>query len=201
MSRTKEKTREARFKHILEIASDQKFLKNEGIDVVPFYISAYEPELSNDVTEDIERLKSRLDKQGIKVLEINLYDISVDILKQNGDWDWYLEKEPELDKQVFKEELQGILDVEQVLRPTIAKLIENIQHDLVFLTGIGEVFPFIRSHSILNNLQAVAKHKPTIIFYPGEYQNSLDKGATLKLFNKLGDDNYYQAFNIEDCDI
>ncbi len=132
MARIKEKTREARFQHILEIASGQKFLKNEGIDEVPFYISAYQSRLSNEVAEDIERLKSRLDKQGIKVLEINLYDLSVDILKENGDWDWYLEKEPELDKQVFKEELQGILDVEHVLSPAIAKLIENNEHDLVF---------------------------------------------------------------------
>ncbi len=85
-----------------------------------------------------------------------------------------------------------------IKNPEIAKKIESTDHQLVFLTGIGEVFPYIRSHSILNNLQVVAKHKPTVIFFPGEYQHSLDKGATLKLFGKLGDDKYYRAFNIKE---
>lgn len=201
MARLIEKNRGDRFKHLLEVTSSQRFLKNEGVDEIPFYIYAYDPKLSIDATEDKESLKKQLDQQGVSVLEINLYDLAVQILKQNGDWNWYIEKEPSMTKQEFREELQGILDVENVLTPEIAKMIKDTEHDLVFLTGIGEVFPYIRSHSILNNLQVVAKHKPTVIFFPGEYQHSLDKGATLKLFNKLEDDKYYRAFNIDEYGI
>ena len=67
----------------------------------------------------------------------------------------------------------------------------NISID-IFLTGIGLVFPFIRSHNILNNLQSVAKESPTVAFFPGDYN-----GHTLNLFGLLKDDNYYRAFNIE----
>ncbi|MEY3370735.1 MAG: hypothetical protein RLZZ361_1405, partial [Cyanobacteriota bacterium] len=166
-----------------------------------FYIYAYDPKQSVITEEDKDSLKKKLDQQGITVLEINLYDLVVKTLKDNGDWDWYIEKEPSMTKQELREELQGILDVEKVLTPEIAKIIKSKDHDLVFLTGIGEVFPYIRSHSILNNLQVVAKHKPTVIFFPGEYQHSLDKGATLKLFSRLEDDKYYRAFNIDEYEV
>ena len=62
--------------------------------------------------------------------------------------------------------------------------------------GVGEVFPYIRSHTVLNNLQSTAKEKPTIMFFPGEYRQSAEKGSSLNLFGKLLDDNYYRAFNI-----
>jgi hypothetical protein len=67
----------------------------------------------------------------------------------------------------------------------------------MLVTGVGEVFPYIRSHNILNNLQKSAKEKPTLMFFPGQYQHSLDDGAKLVLFNQLPD-GYYRAFNILD---
>lgn len=63
--------------------------------------------------------------------------------------------------------------------------------DVVMLMGSGRVFPYMRSHSILNNLQHVFDDVPVILFYPGEYT-----GQTLTLFGKFMDDNYYRAFNL-----
>ena len=76
--------------------------------------------------------------------------------------------------------------------PKIKEKIEAAEANVNFLTGIGLVFPFIRSHNILNNLQNVAKEAPTIAFFPGEYD-----GHALNLFGLLKDDNYYRAFNID----
>jgi hypothetical protein len=56
---------------------------------------------------------------------------------------------------------------------------------VLFLTGIGEVFPYIRSHNVLNNLQSTPKDKPTVMFFPGEYRHSLEQGASLELFGLL----------------
>ena len=66
----------------------------------------------------------------------------------------------------------------------------------MFITGVGEVFPYIRSHNVLNNLQSTAKDRPTVMFFPGEYTQSLETGASLDLFGRLHDDKYYRAFNI-----
>jgi hypothetical protein len=75
---------------------------------------------------------------------------------------------------------------------------EQAPFDVLFLTGAGEVFPYIRSHNILNNLQKIAKRHPTLMFFPGEYKHSLAGGAALVLFGLLQDDKYYRAFNILD---
>jgi hypothetical protein len=58
------------------------------------------------------------------------------------------------------------------------------------------VYPFIRSHNVLNNLQSTAKDRPTVMFFPGEYSHALATGAELVLFGVMRDDKYYRAFNI-----
>ena len=80
----------------------------------------------------------------------------------------------------------------QVLMPLIKQKIESNNAKVYFLTGIGLVFPFIRSHNVLNNLQNIAKEAPTVAFFPGDYN-----GHTLNLFGLLKDDNYYRAFNMD----
>jgi hypothetical protein len=92
----------------------------------------------------------------------------------------------------FLRALQSSLNIHEVLLPKIKVLIEESGAKIYFLTGIGLVFPYIRSHNILNNLQSIAKEAPTLTFFPGEYN-----GHSLNLFGLLKDDNYYRAFNIE----
>ena len=62
------------------------------------------------------------------------------------------------------------------------------------------MFPYIRSHNVLNNLQSVACEKPTVMFFPGVYTHSQESGASLDLFGRLRDDKYYRAFNIFCCE-
>jgi len=71
-----------------------------------------------------------------------------------------------------------------------------VDFDIFFLTGIGEVFPFIRSHNVLNNLQSVVTGKPMLMFFPGRYEQSDTLGSSLVLFGRLKDDQYYRAKNI-----
>ena len=96
--------------------------------------------------------------------------------------------------------LQGVLDSETHLIPAIARKMAEVPFDVMFLSGIGEVFPYIRSHNVLNNLQSTAKEHPTVLFFPGKYTHSLADGASLDLFSKLHDDKYYRAFNIYNCE-
>lgn len=185
--------------HLLKVISSAAFLNNEGLNnEVPFHICPYEPSIQKDITQLTKQLRNDLEDQKIKTLEINLYDLVVELLKREGDWDWMLENEYKMSREELKEELQGILDIETVITPEIAKRMAAEKHELMLLTGIGEVFPYIRSHNILNNLQKTAKDKPTLMFFPGEYQHSLESGASLVLFGNLQDDKYYRAFNILD---
>ena len=105
-----------------------------------------------------------------------------------------------MDKDKLLEDMQSILDVRSAIVPAIAERLESEEHDVLLLHGIGEIFPFIRSHNILNNLQSTAKSRPTVMFFPGSYTYSPDTGASLELFDRLHDDKYYRAFNIYHVD-
>jgi hypothetical protein len=183
----------------MKVISSRAFLGNEGLNnEVPFHICPYETSIQKDITQLTKQLRNDLEDKQIKVLEINLYDLVIELLKHEGDWDWILENESTMSRERLREELQGILDVETVITPEIAQRMDADQYEVMLLTGIGEVFPYIRSHNVLNNLQKKAKDKPTLMFFPGEYQHSLESGASLVLFGNLQDDKYYRAFNILD---
>jgi hypothetical protein len=137
-----------------------------------------------------------LENKGIRVLKINLYDLSIELLQKRGVWDRVLAVEETITKDELKELLQGVLDPEQHLVPAISEKMAQEAYEVMFITGVGEVFPYIRSHTVLNNLQSTAKDRPTVMFFPGEYTHSAETGASLNLFGRLHDDNYYRAFNI-----
>ena len=190
-----------RFQHLFNVISGQRFLNKQGLgNEVPFFICPYRPEEAVDMNRLQRQLCNRLGQQGIHVLDIDLYDLSVELLKQRGIWEQILEMEPMVAKDELKELLQGVLDPEHHLVPTIASQMAAEANDVMFLSGVGEVFPYIRSHNVLNNLQSTAKDKPTVMFFPGAYTHSLESGASLDLFGRLQDDKYYRAFNIYHCE-
>lgn len=186
-----------RYEHLLNVMSSERFKNKEGLgNEVPFFICPFKPKETPEVEKLHHQLANKLTQSGTPILEINLYDLAIDILKENDDWDYYLGEEKKMTKDRFKEELQSILDIETVFTPAIDSIMKKTTFDILFITGVGEVFPYIRSHNILNNLQKIAKDKPTVMFFPGDYKHSLESGASLELFEKLRDDKYYRAFNI-----
>jgi hypothetical protein len=201
-----------RFEHLLNVISGQRFLEMKGLNNdLPFYIcefkatEAFEMQrLWKQLVKTLTGLRvDCLEGRGVRVLEISLYDLTIDLLKarEGSDegvslWDQILAVELDFEREELLELLQGVLDVEEHLIPAIGERIAQAEYDVLFLSGIGEVFPYIRSHNVLNNLQSTAKYKPTVMFFPGEYRYSLEQGASLELFGLLHDDKYYRAFNI-----
>jgi hypothetical protein len=183
--------------HLFNVLSGRRFLAMEGLgNEVPFFIYPYGPELALDVAQVKKRVKNRLGNVGVTVREINLYGLTIDILKERGVWERVLAMEPSQDKDDFREMLQGMLDPQLHIAPAIKAAIGDGAFDIVFLTGIGEVFPYIRSHNVLNNLQSVITGKPMLMFFPGRYEQSATLGSSLVLFGNLKDDQYYRAKNI-----
>jgi len=172
-------------------------LSKEGLgNEVPFFICPFPPLDTVEMGEIGNQLLNRLSNMGIRVLKINLYDLTIELLQMRGIWEELLEKEALLTKDELREILQGVLDPEAHIVPAIVERMGREEFDVLFLTGVGEVFPYIRSHTILNNLQSVAKDKPTVMFFPGEYRHTAEDGSSLELFGRLRDDKYYRAFNI-----
>lgn len=201
-----------RFEHLRDVISSQRFLQMKGLNNdLPFYICEFEASTADEMRQQRQQLTKALGnlhvdclgKRGVKVLEVNLYDLSVELLQaregsHSGQslWQQLLETESDMAKEALLETLQNVLDVEAHFIPAIGKRMQDSEFDVLFLTGIGEVFPWIRSHNILNNLQSTAKDKPTVMFFPGQYRHTQEQGASLDLFGELQDDKYYRAFNI-----
>ena len=184
--------------HLLDVMSGKRFLQMEGLsNEVPFFIYPYDPEDALKVAQAKKRIKNKLaTEHGISVREVNLYDLCVELLKERGVWERVLALELDQEKDEFREALQGMLDPQLHIAPAIRSKIQDDDFDIFFLTGIGEVFPFIRSHNVLNNLQSVVTGKPMLMFFPGRYEQSDTLGSSLVLFGRLKDDQYYRAKNI-----
>ena len=190
------------YDRMLKLVKSERFLKMQGLgNEVPFFICPYPPKVAVKMERMREKLVNKLGQDGVRILEINLYDLSIELLKAEGDWEYYVENESTMTKEKVLEDMQTILDVETALVPAIAQRINEEDYDVLFIAGIGEVFPFVRSHNLLTNLQSKAKSQPTVLFFPGAYTHSLESGASLDLFEILHDDNYYRAFNIFNCEV
>lgn len=186
-----------RHEHLYNVMSSQKFKNKEGLNnEVPFFICPFKPKDYEQMDKMESQLFNKLNETGTTILEINLYDLAIEILKDNDDFEFLIEEENTMTKDRLKEELQSILDVETIFMKEIVSIMKSSNFEIMFITGVGEVFPYIRSHNILNNLQKVAREKPTVMFFPGDYRYSLESGASLELFELLRDDKYYRAFNI-----
>ncbi|PZP18319.1 MAG: DUF1788 domain-containing protein [Kocuria rhizophila] len=186
--------------HLLAVLASDRFCRMEGLgNEVAHFIYDYEPDAEIDVARMRQRVKTRLTTEtGLSLLEINLYDLCVDLLKQRGVWERVLDVEPTMDKQDFHRLLQNMLDPQAHLAPAIRERVASTDFDILFLTGVGQVFPFVRSHTVLNNLQTVVSHRPMLMFFPGRYDVSNTQGSALVLFGRLKDDSFYRAKRIRD---
>ena len=191
------------FDHLYNVIRSPRFLNRQGLgNELPFFICPYSPTQALEIIQLQQQLEKQLDNNGVQVLSINLYDLSIDLLRRRGIWERILSTEQRMGKPELGELLRNVLDAEQHLAPAIADLIQKSDgYHVMFLSGVGEVYPYIRSHTVLNNLQSVAKDRPTVMFFPGTYTHSADTGASLNLFGRLRDDKYYRAFNILDYNV
>ena len=191
-----------RFNHLIKVISSQRFLLKQGLgNEIPFFICDYLPEEAVEMAKLQKQLMRKLSQLNVHVLHVDLYDLAIELLQRRGIWKDVLETETTVSKDELVELLQGVLDPETHLAPAIAEKMKESPFDVLILTGVGEVFPYIRSHNVLNNLQRIAKDKPTLLFFPGGYTLAAETGASLDLFGRLHDDKYYRAFNIQHFEV
>lgn len=180
------------FKRIFEITSSNEFLKMEGLNgEVPFWIAPYDIQHQDFVTEELNNVLKKLKYNGISVIVLDLFELSIEIIDKHIGLEKMFTVEKSKTKERFKKALQSTLNLHERFIPLIEQKISESKPQVLILKGVGAVYPFIRSHNILNNLQSSVTEIPTLMFFPGEYN-----GKALNLFGDFKDDNYYRAFNI-----
>jgi hypothetical protein len=182
-----------RLDEILPRITSDEFLESKGLgNEIAFFIFDYPPEAELEVRQHIRFLLDQIPKRKphIRLKHINLFEFVVDHLRHRN----LLEKIVELQKQKGNEfvlkQLEKVLHAEK-LAPLIAEDIRPQDQDLVLVSGVGSVWPLMRTHSLLNNLHPIMHRTPLVMFYPGRYDQK-----ALKLFNKIKSDNYYRAFRL-----
>lgn len=175
-------------KIIDKIKSDQ-FLAGRGCgNEISYYIFDYDPKEELVVREYIEHITKEFAKvtSNRKIIEIDLYKMFISFLKAEGDFEQIIQMEESEGREAIFEAITPFL-TPNVYSKKIRDMSEEYQ--IIFLTGIGKIYPFMRSHNILNQLQQYIGKKPLVVFYPGQYS-----GQDLTLFGKFKDENYYRAF-------
>jgi len=185
------------FESLYKILSSPQFLNKEGLGgELPFFIHSFPVSKQSEVDTNVQSLIKRLLNIGIEILEINLYQLCIDILNRENLLDQIIIREKNLPKLKLLKILNGPLNIDKVVVPEIHNRLALTSARIVFLTGIGAVFPIIRSHAILNNLQTLVGDLLLVMFFPGTYNNQ-----SLILFDRLKDDNYYRAHNLNEYKI
>ena len=182
-----------RLNKILPRIISDDFLKGRGIgNEIAFYIFDYPPEDELRVREHIHFLLDHIPKQRpeLRVKHINLFDFILDYLKSRSLLEKALKMQCEKGNEALKEALKGPLH-ENKLATIFVEVAQPQQNDLVLLSGVGSVWPLLRSHTLLNNLHPIMGNTPLVMFYPGRYD-----GQSLRLFGKLKSNNYYRAFKL-----
>lgn len=188
---------ERRCTALRERLCDGDFLANKGLgNEAGIFTFCYDPTLELEARDYFKRLVSdaglgKLGADGIKanIVERNLYDIFLDIAEGKR----VLEKLP---KQEEKRGKDGLLkQIQRIATPEAFVAAMDWQPhkpgDVLLITGVGEIYPFMRAHNVLNNMHSVMRDVPVVLAYPGTYD-----GGSLCLFCKLKDGNYYRAFDL-----
>ncbi len=183
-----------RINQILPRLTSPDLLRNQGLgNEIGFWIFDYPAEYEIEMRDFLkETIEPQLAKQSppIKFASVNLFDTVIGMLQERG----FLEKACELQLRKGDDELL------RALRPMLQedklakRLVEQTQTDtldLLIMHGVGTVYPMLRTHTLLSALHPYMKETPLLMLYPGRYD-----GQSLKLFNKLADDNYYRAFRL-----
>lgn len=173
--------------------SSREFLENKGVaNEVRYYVFDYEACDEQIMRQKIKDLLARNNPEtdGFQIVEYDIYKLILSILEERGYVDKCIRFEKEKGHEYLYNAISKLLRLTTDNNLIVNRIMENTpENSVVFLTGIGKVYPFVRAHNVLNNLHQVFDKVPVIMFYPGNWN-----GQSLSLFGTISDGNYYRAF-------
>lgn len=174
---------------VKERFSDEVFLSNKGLsNEVGIHVYCYEPHEEMIVREYFGNLKEQGDLP-FRLIECDLYKIFLQICEEKR----ILKTIPAMEKKKGSEVL--LKQLHKIASPEV--FVQHMQYephqhgDILLITGVGKVYPFMRSHNILDNIQHLFSDIPVVMLYPGKFN-----GQELSLFDEFHEGNYYRAFNM-----
>lgn len=151
------------------------------------YVLPYKPS-QESFAKDLIHVISHTDlpAHDVKAANINLYDIVLDYLDEQDLWQPLCDAESGNSRDELIMMLQDTISVADVLKPAVEEAVRESGCDVAFITGVGETYPYVRSHTLLKDLDVSI---PVVLVFPGEYRRLSDGNTSLDILNILSDDN------------
>ena len=166
---------------------EDDFLQGKGLsNEVNIRMFCYNPKDEMVVRDFTERLKSQQLKCNVQI--VDLFEVFLSICEDMDILDGIPDMEQEDGIEFLEEQLTNNIDAKEFSEKISSDFPSD--KDLLMITGVGKVFPFMRAHAILSALQNDLNDKPIVVLYPGSFD-----GHYVKLFNQLKQNEYYRAFN------
>ena len=188
-----------RFDRFRKKIRNPAFQENRGLsNEVGFYIFDYDPKDELFVRNEVEDIahNSTTASIGANVQMINLFDVVIRLIDEMGYLQEFIQIEEKDGIDMVIRQINNVLKMGKERNLIVQYILDHLEHrderNIIFLTGVGQIFPLIRAHRVLNTMNQVINQTPVVMFYPGSY-NSL----SLRAFGKLDDKNYYRAFRVE----
>jgi len=168
------------------------FLMGDGLsNEVGIWFFCYNPKEEMVVRNFTEKLVTS-QSLNCHLVEKNLYSILLELCDDLDISDSIADMEKDEGKVFLLEQFYSAIGVNEYISKI--KFEPQVRgRDVLLLTGVGDVFPFMRVHNLLLALKPSFPNIPILVMYPGSYN-----GTDLTLFNKLKPNPYYRAFNIID---
>lgn len=158
--------------------SEEAFLTNKGLsNEVGIHVFCYDPKDELTVREYFAGLKEKEDVP-FRLIERDLYEIFLEICEEKRILKGIPNMEDRKGKEYLSEQLQKVATPEAFVEKM--KYEPHEKGDVLVIYGVGKVYPFMRSHKILDNIQHIFSDIPVLMLYPGTFN-----GQDLGLFGKF----------------
>ena len=178
-----------RLDHLRNLIQDDDFLTGKGLsNEVNIHIFCYDAKDELTVQHFMEQIKT--DQSLVcRPIVCNLYTIFLSICDDLDIMDAIHDMEDSDCDTALLNELNNAIGASEFVEK-----MQGYPHEkgnVLMIIGVGDVFPFMRVHTLLAATAKLFSNIPTLVLYPGEFD-----GYHLKLFNRLQPNDCYMAFNV-----
>ncbi|MFZ2757052.1 MAG: DUF1788 domain-containing protein [Atopobiaceae bacterium] len=185
---------------IVERLSDPALLGRNGLNLrQAIYVLPYDPKQEESARDLIKAIiQTDLPANNVHAVDVNLYDIVLDYLDREGVWEPLTAAEPDCTRSEIIMMLQDAVSAKDVIAPAVnERMVSESDADLFFITGVGETFPYVRTHTVLQNLDT---GRPVVLVFPGRFEQSNDGSTSLDILDidQGTTGGFYRATNVFD---
>jgi hypothetical protein len=187
---------------LFRIFSQPDFLSMRGLaNEVPIFIQAYDPAKEDDLRRTVANVATRLRNAGVVLKVLDLFEVILEVLAENNLLEELIQNETSFQKMELLETLMNYSNPKNRLIPRLTREMGEDGVQLTLITGPGRVFPFLRTHTLLESLQPAMLRRPVVLFFPGDYIQEPSGGSQLRLFGSIPipriNNPYYRATNLD----